>query len=947
MAIDHNFRIKNGLEVGGQEVISSSGVVTSAALGGQTLSSTDSPTFDNLTLTGSLRGPATMTIDPAAVGDNTGTLVIAGNLQVDGTTTTINSTTMTVDDLNITLASGAANAAAADGAGLTVDTAGASITYNGTIDSWDFNKPVRIPAGSGIELDITGNTAGNIRSNQELYLLSQNSSLLLGSNGTNAIVNVNSNGYVGIGMSTDTPNAQLHVYSSPAEGFRLEGNDEYVYNSYYGTVSSTETRLGYIGFANQTGTATDFNFVNDQSGNFTFDTSSATRLEISSSMINANTDVTITTSNEPHLRLNKSTSGGQTAILLREQGTTRTQLTSNFSDDNFYLYHGGVNALTLDSSGQARFTGALEVGSGTGNTRSTIDTNGTYYHYYNTETSPRIQFGRDIGISGGAGVGFGGNGAYALIGTNDTSGTNLYFKTNATVATVTTDPDMTILSNGNVGISNSSPGYLLEVGSATQTNSNIFSGRVNGDFIFNLSKANTNLYSIRNDGNSVVYVNTQNSARLALGVSSGTGTGTTVEKVTITADGNVGINKSSGFTSGGFAAGLGPNLVMKQRVNSQWGGINIESEGNDAVLAVGSSDDAHYIATSYRASAGYKPLKVVVAGSERMNITSGGIVCIGANHDTPPNSTDALSVQGGDIEVRDTVNGNVGGRIYATDHNHAIYFREGAQNRTNYYQYGGTRAQGLGHRFLTGGTLANQSLRLQIADDEVYVSGARFQVRRNSDNIIVETASDPTNYYAKISSNYNYGQAFDIKVRGAGSEATIMKWADGAGLEISSGYATTKAKIVGDVQITQSDNTHTLEHSGGTDIGYKFNLGFIRGGSGGYNHIKTNLPSNGNKMMKFEYDGWTYSGTNYHESVTFYTYNGQPGSPYNLSYADWGTGGGIANVYYSSDSYVVIVIEAHVSYTGGFLYAQCGRGHYVSDIQILATGSNSTTSGVF
>jgi hypothetical protein len=105
---------------------------------------TSTPTFANATLTGSLRGPATFTIDPAAVGDNTGTLVIAGNLQVDGTTTTINSTTMTVDDLNITLASGAANAAAANGAGITVDGASATITYDGTNDDWNINKPLRV-----------------------------------------------------------------------------------------------------------------------------------------------------------------------------------------------------------------------------------------------------------------------------------------------------------------------------------------------------------------------------------------------------------------------------------------------------------------------------------------------------------------------------------------------------------------------------------------------------------------------------------------------------------------------------------------------------------------------------------------------------------------------------------------------------------------------------------
>jgi len=96
--------------------------------------------YGNITTTGYIAGPSTFTIDPAAVGDNTGTLVIAGNLQVDGTTTTINSTTMTVDDLNITLASGAANAAAANGAGITVDGGSASFTYNGTNNTWDFNK---------------------------------------------------------------------------------------------------------------------------------------------------------------------------------------------------------------------------------------------------------------------------------------------------------------------------------------------------------------------------------------------------------------------------------------------------------------------------------------------------------------------------------------------------------------------------------------------------------------------------------------------------------------------------------------------------------------------------------------------------------------------------------------------------------------------------------------
>ena len=80
-----------------------------------------------------------------AHGDDTGTVVIAGNLQVDGTTTTINSTTLTVDDKNITLASGSTNAAAANGAGITVDCGSdtdATFSYQNTGDRWTLNKPL-------------------------------------------------------------------------------------------------------------------------------------------------------------------------------------------------------------------------------------------------------------------------------------------------------------------------------------------------------------------------------------------------------------------------------------------------------------------------------------------------------------------------------------------------------------------------------------------------------------------------------------------------------------------------------------------------------------------------------------------------------------------------------------------------------------------------------------
>ncbi len=102
-------------------------------------------TADAITSTG------TLTLDPNPVGTG-GLVVIQGNLQVTGTTTTINSATLDVTDLNITVAKGAANAAAANGAGLTVDGASASMLYTSTTDTFNFNK--------GVVANLTGNTAG-------------------------------------------------------------------------------------------------------------------------------------------------------------------------------------------------------------------------------------------------------------------------------------------------------------------------------------------------------------------------------------------------------------------------------------------------------------------------------------------------------------------------------------------------------------------------------------------------------------------------------------------------------------------------------------------------------------------------------------------------------------------------------------------------------------------
>jgi hypothetical protein len=163
-----------------QPAITSVGTLSSLAVG-------------NITTTGYIRGPASFVIDPATHGDDTGTLVIAGNLQVDGTTTTINSTTVSVDDVQIILAQGASNSAAANGGGIILDGANASISYTHATTSWDFNKPIKsasyIEAVGNIS---TGTNAGRLRAggSNEMQLYFTGSHGILSSSTGNFTVDV-------------------------------------------------------------------------------------------------------------------------------------------------------------------------------------------------------------------------------------------------------------------------------------------------------------------------------------------------------------------------------------------------------------------------------------------------------------------------------------------------------------------------------------------------------------------------------------------------------------------------------------------------------------------------------------------------------------------------------------------------------------------------------------
>jgi phage baseplate assembly protein gpV len=132
----------------------------------QELDSTSDVKFHNITQTGQLRGPEEFIIDPAAIGDNTGTVRILGNLTVEGVQTTINSTAITLNDKNIVIADSAADSASLDGSGITFggDNVSNSPTfqYSHASNRFVFNRNIQADSFYG---NVTGNLTGDVLGN--------------------------------------------------------------------------------------------------------------------------------------------------------------------------------------------------------------------------------------------------------------------------------------------------------------------------------------------------------------------------------------------------------------------------------------------------------------------------------------------------------------------------------------------------------------------------------------------------------------------------------------------------------------------------------------------------------------------------------------------------------------------------------------------------------------
>jgi len=149
---------------------------------------------------------------PALVIDNEQNVIITGCLQINGNTTTINSTNLTVDDKNIIVAQGAANPSAANGGGISIDTVYANIEYFATSIASAADSGDRF--GINKALTITMPTASNASTNGAL--------VVAGGVGIGGDLNVG--GTFGLTSSTDSTSKDTGAFILANGGLGIEKN---------------------------------------------------------------------------------------------------------------------------------------------------------------------------------------------------------------------------------------------------------------------------------------------------------------------------------------------------------------------------------------------------------------------------------------------------------------------------------------------------------------------------------------------------------------------------------------------------------------------------------------------------------------------------------------------------------------------------------------------------
>jgi len=374
-----------------------------------------------------------LTIDTSGNATFAGDVVVSGGLTVNGTTTTINSTTVQVDDKNIELGTVATPTdTTADGGGITLKGAtDKTINWYNATDAWTFSHKISTSEITTASGTLTLNPAGT-------YINLPNGKKLYGANiGFGYQANAVSALQFYLGASIDNPDIKLHRDGAAQLALR-NGSASQEFRVYNTHTDASNYERGYIGW--------DSNVL--EIGSEKLGTGSLRSMKINSAL-----SLTLQSNSNGQIKL---LSSGNTGIVLESTGSHTTIKRSASATTSFN------HILNLQSTGsgglilQSRSVSAV-------NYEVKLASTGSYTKKFFFEASSQAggQVGTDMILKAGSNSGAPTLrcGDLYLAGQNSSgSGRdgNIIFL-----------HDSTNSSNGNVGIGTTSPSERLHIHNST------------------------------------------------------------------------------------------------------------------------------------------------------------------------------------------------------------------------------------------------------------------------------------------------------------------------------------------------------------------------------------------------------------------------------------------------------------------------------------------------
>ena len=206
-------------------------------------------------------------------------------------------------------------------------------------------------------LDVTGNvTAPNFIGNVIAQQIT---------NASTSAFQIRTNGGVPIATFGDTLTSTFNGLVSANNGLNVTGANLEVTNANL-AINNGEFEIG-------TG-ATPVGYIRNVSGRYTIEGATSRSIDLGSETfgtilsldgVNGGINVTGTLDVSGHAYLDKNGTGGQRALYFQEDGVIKSQITSNYNDDKFYIFHNGnkivLTQTEINLNANTNITGTLDV----------------------------------------------------------------------------------------------------------------------------------------------------------------------------------------------------------------------------------------------------------------------------------------------------------------------------------------------------------------------------------------------------------------------------------------------------------------------------------------------------------------------------------------------------------------------------------------------------------